>query len=162
GVGGYVMNGLAPTDVNSNAQRDAFMLTSMVGAGTHNVGTQYGGALCASIGTLAAAKRSCAVGIAMSDPNTARDGSTLTARGVTVKGTPTSGAQLGVSSENTPFGRPDGHGLYGVAANDMESYANHAMQEHTTLALPTSASAIDAWNDTNFTTTPSMTGTNFA
>ncbi len=158
GIGGYVMNGVAPSATTSNAQRDAYMLTSLVGQGTSNIATQYGGALCASIGTLAAAKRSCAVGIAFSDPNTARDGVTATVRGVTVK----TGAQSGVASENTPFGRPDGFGLYGEPAGDMESYASRVMQEHTGIALPVAASSIDAWNNTNFSASLSMKGSDFA
>lgn len=246
-----------------------------VGEGTSNVATQYGGALCASIGTLAAAKRSCAVGIAFADPNNARDGATLTTRGATTTRaqtpapiswdwsgraipdlgtatdsqtvpsteTGTSGtitinldvthtstgdlyitlAHGGVTavlwdhagagtdnieqsfstaafaatsrsgtwsltiqdtvggdtgklnnwaitfpasgpaqvSYNTPFGRPDGNGIYGSLANDMESYANHLMQEHATLAVPTSATGIDSWNGANFGATLSLKGSDF-
>src|SRR6185436_15577484 len=109
----------------SNVSRDRYAMKTMVGFGAANVATQYGGALCASIGTLAAAKRNCGVAISFSDPNKNLDGST-SPRGVVVNA-----AQANVSSSRTPFGRSDGYGVYGLAAGDMESYANQALRRYS-------------------------------
>ena len=118
-------------------------MKTLVGFGTSNVATQFGGALCAAIGTHAAAKRSCGVGIAFVDPNTEKDG-TSSQRGVSVKA-----AQDNVVSFKTPFGRNLGVGLYTNNENDMEGYANAVLHKHTSVTVPITSSGIDAWNNTN-------------
>ena len=150
-AGGYDLK----TDL-SNAANDAFAIKSMVGFGQANVAHQYSGALCASIGSLAAAKRSCAVGIAFTDVNTKINGD-RTQRGVSVLA-----AQNNAASFRTPFGQADGHGLYGDFAEEVSSYAGHTSLKHASLTVPTSASAIPTWNATNNVATLPFSAGDFA
>lgn len=143
--GGYPLTG----DL-SNSARDANAMKTMVGFGNANVATQYGGALCASIGSLAAAKRNCGVAVAFSDVNHNQDG-TLSPRGVTMNA-----AQAGNFTSRTFYAVNDGYTLYGATTTDKTSYVNHLLQKYSSTAAnklppaPTTAQGIDAWNNSAF------------
>lgn len=157
-MNGYTMETALDTSANGQVARDQKLLTSLVGEGGGNVATQYDRALCASIGTLAAAKRSCAVGLAYSDLNTAIGGGT-TARGELVKAR----AQVGTEAANIPLGRPDGFGLDGAMPGDTESYAGRVLPRHTGLTAPTTASGVNDWNSSYANNTPlAYGGANFS
>ena len=140
--GGYVLSANL-----ANVEKDMLAARTMLGWGSANVATQSSAAQCASIGSLAAARRSCAVGIAYTDPNRDPTGS-LSQRGVLM-----SIAQNTSNPTNhrIPFGRVDGWGLYGTASKSMESYASAVLQKHTTVSVPTSPTGLDAWNAQNST-----------